>query len=136
MIIDAIKRAYAQLEEKGWYKLYWAIDLHGTCFKSNYEKGKYEWINPQVVPTLLQIQKQQTSRIILWSSCYPGEQRKIEEFFAEYGIFIDYFNENSSELNTETGCFDDKFYFNILLDDKAGFDPETDWKLIYKYLTT
>ena len=25
-------------------------------------------------------------------------------------------------------------YFNILLDDKAGFDPDIDWKLIYKYL--
>ena len=44
------------------------------------------------------------------------------------------FNFNPTIENTQTGCFDDKFYFSILLDDKAGFDPDTDWKLIYEYL--
>ena len=44
------------------------------------------------------------------------------------------FNFNPAIENTKTSCFDDKFYFSVLLDDKAGFDPDTDWKLIYDYL--
>ena len=28
-----------------------------------------------------------------------------------------------------------KFYFNVLLDDKAGFNPEHDWELIDYHLS-
>lgn len=36
-------------------------------------------------------------------------------------------NSNPDEKDTKTGDFSKKFYFNILLDDRAGFQPETDW---------
>jgi hypothetical protein len=29
--------------------------------------------------------------------------------------------------------FEDKFYFNVGLDDKFGFEAEKDWKLIFEY---
>ena len=62
--------------------------------------------------------------------------RKMEifRFFENNNIKHDFFNQNLSVQNTKTGCFDEKFYFSVLLDDKAGFDPNTDWKLIYNYL--
>lgn len=47
---------------------------------------------------------------------------------------VAYFNVNLDCQNTLTGDFTRKFYYDILLDDKAGFEPEKDWKEIYKML--
>lgn len=133
-IIKAIERAYSLLQERNWDTIYWAIDLHGTCIKSNYVSGEYEWINEDAVKCLQLIQSLHESVIILWSSCYTKEQFNIINFFKSYNITIDYFNYNPEVKDTKTGFFDQKFYFSVLLDDKAGFDPDTDWKLIYEYL--
>ena len=132
-IIKSIERAYSLLQERNWDTIYWAIDLHGTCIKSNYVSGEYEWINEDALKCLQLIRSLKETRIILWSSVYSKEQLNIRKFFYENDVEVDFFN-NSLEKNTETGCFDTKFYFSILLDDKAGFDPDTDWKLIYEYL--
>ena len=37
--------------------------------------------------------------------------------------------------DTDFQDFSEKPYFNILLEDKAGFDPNKDWELILEYLT-
>lgn len=136
MIQDAINKAYAQMKERKWNRIYWAIDLHGTCFKCNYVPRTYEWFNDDVVETLKYIQSLPESEIILWSSCYHNEQVNIIEFFKANGINIGYFNQNPYILNTLSGCFNQKFYFSILVDDKAGFDPDTDWKIIKDTLLT
>ncbi len=133
-IIKAIERAYQIKEERNWDTIYWAIDLHGTCIKSNYVSGEYEWINEDALKCLQLIDTLKESKIIIWSSCYTEEMYKLSSFFIENNILISFFNQNPYIKNTETGCFDEKFYFSILLDDKAGFDPDTDWKLIYEYL--
>ena len=133
-IIKSIERAYSLLQERNWDTIYWAIDLHGTCIKSNYVSGEYEWINEDAENCLQLISNLPESIIILYSSCYTKEMFNIVTFFNNYGIYVNFFNNNPEIENTETGCFDNKFYFSILLDDKAGFDPNTDWKLIYEYL--
>lgn len=134
-IIKSVERAYSLLQERNWDTIYWAIDLHGTCIKSNYVSGEYEWINEDAKQCLQFIQSLYESKIIFWSSCYYNE------WWGKLGGWMDseidgdfLFNQNPYVQNTETGCFDKKFYFSILLDDKAGFDPDTDWKLIYEYL--
>lgn len=132
-LLQAVDRAYKLLKERDWSKIYWAIDLHGVCLKSNYIPNKYEWINHDAVQTLQLINKLPESEIIIWTSCYPHEYQAISEFFGEIGVNC-YINCNPEIENIETGCFDEKFYFSILLDDKAGFDPETDWSQIFVYL--
>ena len=134
-IIKAIEEAYKLMDTRGYKKIYWAIDLHGVCLKSNYIPNKYEIINEDVIPTLQLISSLPESVIILWSSCYEEEQENILEFFDNLGeINVKYFNYNPQVGNTETGCFNEKFFFSVLLDDKAGFDPDTDWREIYEYL--
>ena len=133
-IIKSIERAYSLLQEHNWDTIYWAIDLHGTCIKSNYISEEYEWINDDVKQCLQLISSLPESKIIIWSSCYFEEMCTIFRFFEDNNIKHDFFNQNLSVQNTKTGCFDYKFYFSVLLDDKAGFDPDTDWKLIYEYL--
>ena len=133
-IVKAIERAYSLLEERNWNTIYWAIDLHGTCIKANYVSGEYEWVNEEAKKCLQLISNLSESIIIIWSSCYEEEMYKLMTFFINDNILISFFNQNPYIQNTKTGCFDEKFYFSVLLDDKAGFDPDTDWKLIYNHL--
>jgi hypothetical protein len=70
----------------------------------------------------------------MWTSSFIEVQEEALEFFDSHDIYFDYGNQNPEVWNTKTGCFDQKFYFSVLLDDKAGFDFDTDWKLIYEYL--
>lgn len=133
MIMRAVKLAYDKHSEK-YPHIFWKIDLHGVCLRSSYKAGEYEWINDDVVPALKEIMHCPHSKIILWSSCYEHEQEKIIKFFNDSGVQVDFFNENPMFANTEYGCFDQKFYFSILIDDKAGFDPDTEWKMIRDFL--
>lgn len=127
MIVKAIERAYRVMKERNWDTVYWAIDLHGVCLKSNYAQGGYEWINPLVLRGLRFISERAENKIILWSSAYPTEYPAIIKFFNDSGIKILAFNENPEAADTPSGCFSSKFYFSVLLDDKAGFDPDNDW---------
>lgn len=135
MIEKAIQRAYQVAEERNWDRIYWAIDLHGVVFKSNYENGKYEFINEHARLALQYMSVLDENVLILWSSCHKEEQKDIITFMQENHIRISFFNENPEVKNTMTGCFDKKFYFSVLLDDKAGFDPEHDWNTITEYMS-
>jgi hypothetical protein len=134
-ILKAVERAYRVMEERDWDTIYWAVDLHGVCLKSNYQQGGYEWINEDALRTLQLINRLSESKIILWSSVYEEEKKRISRFFNGHGIILHGFNDNVYEKNNKVSSFDQKFYFSVLLDDKAGFDPETDWQAIGEYLT-
>lgn len=126
MITRAIKRAYDVMSERNWDTVYWAVDLHGTVLESNYETGGYQWINPNIPVYLRALNRLPETKIILWSSVHEADKEGVVAFFTEHGIKVDWFNENPEVTNTTTGNFDQKFYFSILVDDKAGFDP-SDW---------
>lgn len=123
----AIDRAYSVAKQRKWDTIYWAVDLHGVCLKSNYENGSYEWINGLAQSGMRTIASRRESKIILWSSCHDDEKIEIKKWFEKQGIPIFGFNENPAEKDTVTGCFKEKFYFSVLLDDKAGFDPDQSW---------
>jgi len=52
------------------------------------------------------------------------------EWLNANGVYPNFFNHNPHAKDTPRSCFDKKPYFNILLDDRAGFEPETDWQAI------
>lgn len=130
----ALANAYRAAIDRNWDKIYWCIDLHGTCLTSNYNSDEFEFINDDVISALRLINDRKSSVIILWSSCYPEDQIKIVQLFEHYGISVDFFNENPLVSNTKTGDFSKKFYMSILIDDKAGFDPNTDWNKVINFL--
>jgi len=139
MIEKAIGKAYRTAEKKQWNKIYWAIDLHDTCLKSTYGKNNYEFLGPVVIEALRLICSRPENVLIIWSAVFADEEPLIVEFFAKEGIRIDFFNHNPVIQNTATGNFDTKFYFNVLVDDKAGFDWTQDWQKIidlYEYAGT
>jgi len=133
-IIKAVEKAYKLLEERDWDTIYWAIDLHDTCIKSTYKNFDLSWINENVLKTLALIRSFPETKIIIWSSCHTHTKLAVSKFFKQNGIYFDFFNQNPDIENTPVGNFSEKFYFSILIDDKAGFDPNIDWKLLYEYL--
>ena len=137
MVINAIKRMFAHSFEKEWFETYWAFDLHGTIIKPNYKKGdtSVEYY-PFAKETLQLLSKRPDVKMILWTSSYPEEIEHYISKFESDEIHFDAINKNPgiSSKNGNFGYYDDKFYFNVLFEDKAGYLPEREWKLVYDYL--
>lgn len=133
-IIFSIEKAYRLFKEKNWNTIYWAIDLHETCINPKSIDSNLSWVNEDAKKCLQLISSLEESSIILWSSSYQDYLTKVKNWMESQDINIAYINKNLSEYNSEYTCFNSKFYFNILIDDKAGFNPGTDWRIIYEYL--
>lgn len=142
-----IQTMLTHAESKQWYETYWALDIHGTISVPDYRKGiKKNPAEPSRViyypyakETLQLIsQTRPDITLIITSSSYPNELQEYATVFAQDGIHIKYFNENPevTDAKGSFGFYDHKFYFNVMFEDKAGFNPEQDWEPIYNYLQT
>jgi hypothetical protein len=128
---------FKHADEREWFKTYWCIDIHGTISQPDYrEKVKEIVYYPYAKETLQLLTKRKDIILIMYSSSFPDELAIYNETFEKDEIHFNYINENP-EISTASGAFGyyaQKLYFNVLFDDKAGFDPETEWKNIYDYL--
>lgn len=133
-IIRTIDFMFKHAFEKQWYETYWAIDLHGTIIKPTYKGTEMEYY-PMAKETLQLLTKRDDIKLILWTSSFPNEIEEYLEGFKKDNIIFNSINANPgiSSKNGNFGYYEDKFYFNILLDDKAGFDPIHGWEMIYHF---
>lgn len=131
MITNTINKEFEKAKSRGWDYIYWAIDIHDTMIKSNYQSGNIpSEFYPHAKETLQMLTKRTDVKLILYTCSHPHEIEQYKTLFAENDINFDFINENP-EVKTDTagyGNYDKKFYFNVLLDDKAGFEPLTDWE--------
>jgi hypothetical protein len=135
MITRAIENCFRHAKEKSWAKTYWAFDIHGTILKPNYKPNEISReFYPHAIEALQMISRQKDIVRILYTCSYPHEIVQYLEYFAEHKIYFDYTNINPDVANGGYGYYKDKFYFNVLMDDKAGFDGETDWRAIIPVL--
>lgn len=138
-IINAINNLEKIKDERNWDKTFWAFDIHGTIIKPNYSSdGIPTEIYDGAVEVLQMLSMDPEVCLILYTCSHPHEIEQYLELFVKHQIHFDYVNENP-EVKTDLGgygCYDKKPYFNILFEDKAGFDPLTDWDHTLKYLTT
>lgn len=132
-----IENTFRMKAEKNWPEVYFCIDLHGTIIPSGRdandqtdEMNFYEGAKD----VLLWMTKRKDIKSILWTSTPQERAAIVLKQFADQGIIFDYFNENPHAKNTPRSDFGKKFYFNVLLDDRAGFDPKTDWLKIKNVL--
>lgn len=133
-IIKAFEYAYQQKAAKKWDCIYVAVDIHGTIFKPTYSKDKenYEYY-PDAKRTLQMLSARRGIKLILWSASHEKELDKYIQKFEKDWIYFDYVNENPEVESTELASFQSKFYFNVGIDDKFGFEPEEDWGKLYWY---
>lgn len=134
-ITDWIEKMFKHSFKKQWYETYFAIDVHGTIVIPDYRKSKNDDVifYPYAKETLQLLTQREDIKIIMYTSSYPEEIDNYTKVFKSNNIHFDYINENP-EIDSTKGNFGyyvNKFYFNVLLEDKAGFRPDKDWKHIY-----
>ena len=133
-ILKSLIKEEQKMINRGWDKIYVFIDIHDTIFQSDYGRKEIPVYYPMAQMTLKEMSDNPKISLGIWSSTHPKDLAKYLDIFESDKIFFDHINENVEEKNTEYACFDKKPYFNILLDDKAGFDPTTDWAVVYGFI--
>ena len=136
MILEAIDKAFRRTKSKGWEYSYWAFDIHETILKPNW---KVEVLPTEFYSyakeTLKLVSDRKDIKMILYTCSRPEEIEKYLTLFEANGIHFDFVNKNPDVVNEGFGFYDDKPYFNVLFEDKAGFNAKQDWKPVYDLLT-
>lgn len=132
-IIKGIEKSFKFKEKRGWDKIYYYFDIHETILYPDYNNTDPLKFYPHAKEVLQYLSKREDISISLYTCSYPHEIQRYLNFFEENGIHFDYANKNPEAKNTNYGYYEDKPYFNVLFEDKAGFDAETDWLLIKDY---
>ena len=137
MITTAIEQALIKKRERNYPLTFWAIDAHATIIKPTYSSPKstndFEFYL-KALDVLRWLSSRSDQVIILWTSTNKKDAAELCLCLLNNKIYVNYVNENPLCPSTDLSSFDEKFYFDILLDDKAGFDPEKDWSDILKYM--
>ena len=133
-IEKSFDNAFKRMVERKWDKIYVLVDIHDTIFEACYhEKENHKWY-PFAKEALQIMSYANNIRLILWTSSHKESINEYLEYFKANGISFNMVNSNSETKNNELSCFDEKTYFNVGIDDKFGFDAETDWETVYNYL--
>jgi len=123
-----LRNSFRLKEERKWDTLYVLLDVHGVIIPGSlHGDNELKFISDACIEVLRWFSSRKDIRIILWTSSYTKEITKIIEWLDKYNIEIDYVNFNPECINTAYADFRDKPYFNILIDDKSGFEPDKDW---------
>jgi hypothetical protein len=136
MITKAIKNCLSQAALKGWNKTYWTFDIHGTILRPTYKTSVLSTeFYPHAKEVLQLLSKRDDIVRIIFTCSYPEEILAYVKYFSEHDIHFNYINENPEVCAGAYGHYECKFYFNVLFEDKAGFDPMTDWADVFNLLT-
>ena len=134
-IVRAFIKAFEKKHMRGWDKIYVFVDIHETALYPTYELNGEKRFYAFAREALQKMSKRRDISLGLYTCSYPNEIKIYLDFFAENRIKFEHVNSNEAEENSKYGYFNDKPYYNVLLEDKAGFDPEYDWYEIFQYLT-
>lgn len=135
MITRAIKNCLENAKLKGWDKTNWAFNIHGTMLMPTFKTGVVSTVFYPYAKEVMQILSRQKNIVrILYTCSYPEEIVQYLKYFETFDICFDHVNENPDVCTGAYGHYDRKFYFNVLFEDKAGFDPLSDWKEVYELL--
>ena len=128
MIAQAIRKQFKVAKVRGWGRTYWAIDLHETLIHPNYRDDELPTdYYPHALEAMRLLSERSDVVLIMYTCSWPKEIEAYLRKFEADGIKFDYVNKNPEVASKGYGCYEEKIYFNLLLDDKAGFDAETHW---------
>lgn len=133
-IIKAFSEAFSRAKFKGWDYIVVLVDIHGTIIKPCWDEEETFDYYQGAKDTLRVMSKREDIKMVLWSSCYPEKLKMYNDKFESDGIHFDYINEFTDAENSSTGCFNQKMFFNVGLDNAFGFEPERDWGIVLNYL--
>ena len=132
-LVGNIREQFEAAKKKGWDKIFFAFDIHSTIIRPNYEVGNIPTeFYPLAKETLQEISDREDVDLIIYTCSWPKEIEEYLKYFESHGINFKYVNENPEVKNQGYGFYDKKFYFNVLIEDKAGFNAEKDWDKFQK----
>jgi len=134
-VMQSIEKAKIRAQQKGWGYTYWFFDIHETIIVPNYEPGNIpKEFYPDAKETLQMISERSDIKMILYTCSWPNEIDQYNKYFKDNDINFDFLHSKNPEVTNEAlGFYENKPYFNVLFEDKAGFDPSY-WKHIKEYL--
>lgn len=144
MIEDIIKTRMQVCAERRWSSMIIAVDLHDTVINSdkyNEVRGYSDTIEESIsesiymgaVDALQYLSVRSDIKLYWYSGTNPDILKNISQvLMSVYGIKMD---GNIQDLARDKPSFlgqtfEFKPCFDVLLDDKAGFNPEKDWKVV------
>ena len=131
-----------QALDKQWRKylgrqdqfFYLAVDIHDTILESIHQPGiKCHKFYKDAVECLQYLSKRSDIYMILYTSTHIVDLDYYLELFEKNNIIFDDLNNNKMIISDELSDYSQKFYFNYLIDDKAGFNAVEDWCQIFKF---
>ena len=132
-IIRAIEKTFNNAKKRNWDQIYFYFDIHETILYPDYNNVDALKFYDHAKDVLQYLSTRKDITIALYTCSYPKEIERYIEFFKTQGINFKYVNNNPDAKNTTYGFYEDKPYFNVLFEDKAGFDAENDWILVKQY---
>lgn len=134
MNIFNLERAFKLKEERNWEYMYIGIDFHDVIFPGYYDMHQELNFYPHAKEVLRHWTERSDIVLIAWTSSHAEHFNAVSESLKPHGIRFDYLNSNPECPTTKLANFDQKFYFNVILDDKAGFEGDKDWLAIINEL--
>ena len=134
-LISYIEKVFNGLNNGSFKCIYIMVDVHNTILKPTFDKKETFEYFPYAKETLKLLSEKENIKLIMWTSSYDEKIQMYLKHFEENGIIFNFVNENKEYGNVSFACFDTKFYYDIGIDDKFGFDAENDWEEIYTFLT-
>lgn len=127
MISSAIHTAFLRAVKEKWWKIYVAIDIHGAIFPSTDKKDIQRVFFPGAKEALQYLSNREDVDLMLFTCSKREEIKEVLLTLARNNIYINYINKNFEVKNDARGDYRFKPYYNILIDDKAGFEPN-EWE--------
>ena len=132
-IYKAFDRAWSAKVRKDWDCIYILVDVHGVLMEPDYTKPS-EKIYTDCIEPLQKLTKDSRFKLIMWTCSREEDIEKYRATFEQLSVHFDYVNRNPEvEHKDALGDYTSKLYANVILDDKAGFEP-THWIDIYEWL--
>ena len=133
--MNFISHAFHKVQSRNWPFVYFAIDVHDTIFKGTYKKdNEGKQFYPWAEQVLRNLSKNPKIKLLIYTSSHEQPARDVIKWLESHDIKIYALNDNPDHTGTHLCDFSKKFYFDILLEDKAGFEGWHDWFLIMKEL--
>jgi hypothetical protein len=134
MNVFNIERAFSDKITRKWEKLFICVDLHDTVIQGKYSLNSTgaEYL-PNAIKVLQNLSKRKDIVLILWTSSHVVPITKVLDKLEKQGVHFKYVNCNPECPDNKLCDFSKKFYMNVILDDKAGFEKD-DWFLVEKEL--
>lgn len=133
--MNFISHAFHRVKTRNWPFVYIAVDIHDTIFKGTYKKNNEDkQFYPWAKEVLQNLSMNPKVKLIIYTASHVGPANDIIKWLESHDIKIFALNENPDHKGTELCDFSRKFYFDALLEDKAGFEGWHDWFKIMKEL--